>query len=228
MRGSSLTEPFAGIYEVSDAARIIYATSPRPQGYPVTNRHIIRWIRRGLALPSLADVPGRELLMSFPDLISMRVIALLRMIGVSFHAIYTAERWLRDTTGVTRPFATEIIWTESRHIFTDRAGQLIAASLGGQYAFTELMEEHLIPIAGLTFDPSGIADSWAPHGFDVVVLRPDVQFGAPCIRGTRTPTRALWEMYQGGDSPPFLAEVYDLSLANVQSAIEWETCLAAA
>ena len=219
-------EPYAGIYEVSDVARMVRATARLPDvPYTVNSRHIIRWIRKGLALPPLAEVPGRELLISFEDLISMRVIALLRASGVTWRKIYVAERWLREYTGASRPFATEVVWTASHEIFADREGAFIAASLGGQYPFLELVKQYLVPVAGLTFDERRIAASWSPD--EDILLDPTIQFGEPCIRGTRIPTRTLWSMREGGDPSDFIASVYSLKPRQVEEAIAWENRLAA-
>jgi len=213
-------EEFEGIYEIRDAADYIKATITVPRPYTVSNRHLIRWIRRGLALPELSDVPGRELVIAFEDLVSMRVISLLRAIGIGFPVIYRAERWLRDNTGARRPFATELVWTEARNIFCQRESQLIAASLGGQYAILELFRDYLWPVAGLEFNDRKIAVAWKPHAD--VVLRPSIQFGAPCIAGTRIPTRAIWGMKKGGDSIEFLSRSYEVDEAKIRHAVEWE------
>jgi uncharacterized protein (DUF433 family) len=157
------------------------------------------------------------------------VIALLRATGFSFRQIHASERFIRRTTGARRPFATAKIWTADgiREIFTEYEDVLLAASLGGQLPFLQLVEEQLVPVAGLTFDVRGVADSWRP-GNDGIVLDPAIQFGAPCIRGTRIPTRTLWGMRQGGDSLGFIAEVYGLEPERVEEAIQWEKQLAAA
>ena len=67
-----------GIYDVPEAARYLRATSHAEELYPVSSRKLIGWIRRGLASPDLSDVEGRELLIEFEDLVSMRVVAALR------------------------------------------------------------------------------------------------------------------------------------------------------
>jgi uncharacterized protein (DUF433 family) len=213
-------EEFEGIYEIRDAACYIKATMMVPRPYTVTNRHLIRWIRHGLALPELSDVPGKELVIAFEDLVSMRVVSLLRAIGIGFPVIYRAERWLRGTTGARRPFATELVWTEARNIFCRRESQLVAASLGGQYAILELFRDYLWPVSGLEFNDRKIAVAWKPH--DDVVLRPSIQFGVPCIAGTRIPTRAIWGMIRGGDSIDFLSKSYDVDGAKIRHAAEWE------
>ena len=86
------------------------------RAYPVTSRHLIRWIRKGLAHPALSDVPGRDLTIAFQDLVSMRVIASLRAAGVSWPRIRAAEAWLRQHTGCQRPFATEQLWTDQSDV----------------------------------------------------------------------------------------------------------------
>ena len=226
MAGSSPS--YEGIYEVSNAARIIRATSSFLETrYLINNRHVLRWIRKGLSLPALRDVPGRELAISFADLISMRVIALLRINGVSWKKIYETERWVRRNVGAPRPFATERFWTALHEIFVDKEGALLAASMGGQYPFVELVGERLVPVAGLTFE-DGIASSWTPAPIQQVLMKPTIQFGAPCIRGTRITTEAVWEMNQGGDSVAFIARVYDLEPEQVKRAIDWENLLVAA
>lgn len=215
-----------GIYEIRDAARYISATITVPKPYIVTNRHLIRWIRRGLALPALSDVPGRQLLIAFEDLISMRVISLLRAVGISFSKIYRAERWLRRETGARRPFATKVVWTEASDIFFKREADLIAASLSGQYAIPELFRDYLWPVAGLDFDERRIAVAWTPH--EDVLLNPSIQFGEPCITGTRIPTKAVWRMVEGGDPIEFVAKSYDIHAKKVKNALHWEESLAAA
>ncbi len=214
------TSGFEGIYEIRDAALYIKATMSMPSPYTITNRRLIRWIRHGLTLPALSNVHGTKLIVSFEDLISLRVIALLRASGISFPKIYEAERWLRKETGARRPFATEVIWTNSSEIFQLTGAELIAASLGGQYAMKELFESHLWPVAGLEFDDRKIAVAWKPS-LDIA-LRPTIQFGEPCIIGTRIPTSAVWAMVKGGDSIGFLSESYRVDQTKLLHAIEWE------
>src|SRR4051794_38518145 len=75
-------DQFEGIYEVPDVAKYIYAAdrtkyeaADNASGrdshadYRVTSRHLIRWIRKGLALDELKDIPGRELVITFEDLV---------------------------------------------------------------------------------------------------------------------------------------------------------------
>jgi uncharacterized protein (DUF433 family) len=211
---------FEGIYDVPEAARYIRAAR-RGEIYTVGAGGLIRWIRRGLASPDLVDVHGNELLLGFEDLISMRVIVALRAAKVSWHEIRGAESWLRKATGAQRPFATETLWTGQGEVFADWSQRLVSASLGGQLAL-DLLRQYLIPVHGLKFNENSSQPvEWEP--FDDVVLDPLVQFGAPCIRGTRIPTRTVWGMVEAGDSPAWVAEAYGLSQAEVLAAGAWES-----
>jgi uncharacterized protein (DUF433 family) len=214
---------FEGIYDVPSAARYLLASRMAREAYPVKSRSLIRWIRKGLALPELAEVPGRELLIAFEDLISMRIIAALRAYGVSWPRIHAAERWLREHTGHERPFATEEIWTERSDVFAYFRDMLITASRHGQMAFT-ILEEYIIPVSGLTFERR-VARTWEPSPF--ILLNPSIQFGAPCIKGTRIPTHSVWGMIEGGDPAELVLRSYGITEEELDAAVAWEERLAA-
>jgi uncharacterized protein (DUF433 family) len=214
---------FQGIYDIPSAARYLLAARGAEEAYPVSSRHLIRWIRKGLALPEFSTVPGRELLIAFQDLISMRVIAAMRAAGVAWSDIYWAESWLRENVREPRPFATEELWTSRSDIFTRFRQMLISASRHGQIAM-EVLTDQLIPISGLRFERQ-VARMWEPR--DLILLDPKVQFGAPCIKGTRIPTRAIWGMVQGGDPPELVQRAYEITDEELEAALEWEKRLAA-
>lgn len=215
---------FRGLYEPVEASRFIATTLSRMTPLRVTSDKLIYWIRRGLTDRELATVSGRELLLSFEDLISMRVIAALRAAGVKFSRIYEAEKWLRSVTRHPRPFATEMLWTERSDVFVEMKSRLIAASRGGQYA-SRIVEEYLIPIHGLTFDIHHVARTWEPR--ENILLDPLVQFGAPCIKGTRIPARTLWGMVRGGDQVEYVARSFRVGVEHVENAVGWEESLTA-
>ena len=212
-----------GIYDLPSAARYLLAARGAEEAYPISSRGLIRWIRNGLALPRLASVPGRELLIEFEDLVSMRVIAALRGAGVSWPSIYEAEEWLRRNVRHPRPFATEELWTSRSDIFTRFRRVLISASRHGQIAM-DILTDHLIPVSGLEFEKQ-VARAWEPQ--DLIFLDPKVQFGAPCIQGTRIPTRSIWGMIEGGDPRELVRRAYDIREDELEAALAWEDRLAA-
>ncbi len=216
---------FRGIYDVPEAARYLKAVPYGSVIYAVSSTRLLNWIRRGVASRDLVQVHGVEMVIDFEDLISMRVIASLRAAGVGWMEIHRTRKWLQDVVGAQCPFATEYMWTGQGQIFVDWTERLISASRHGQMALG-MLKEYLIPIHGLEFDnDTHVATSWEP--VDGVVLQPRIQFGAPCIKGTRIPTRTISGMVEAGDSVDWLAAAYGISSDDVNAACEWETRLQA-
>lgn len=219
---------FKGIYIASEAALYLNATLkrdvPRLQEIQaIRSRSLIRWIRVGLTSPELSIVPGKDLLIGFEDLISMRVIAILRALGVSWVRIHRAERWLRERTGYIRPFAIERVWTETTDVFADFHEGFIAASRGGQLAFTQILEQYLTSVQDTIFVPYdgvNVADSWTPH--EDILINPRIQFGEPCIKGTRIRTRVMSELLDGGDTIPYVMRAFNLTEQQITHTLEWE------
>ena len=216
---------FEGIYDVPEAARYLKASIHGDVVYPITSTKLIRWIRQGLAAPELSSNPGRDMLIAFEDLVTLRIIAALRAVQVGWVEIRRTEKWLRERTGARRPFATEYLWAGQGQIFIDWTQRLISGSRSGQLALG-MLRDYLIPIHGLTFDEeTRIATSWEPLGG--ILLEPQIQFGTPCIKGTRIPTRTIAGMVEAGDSADWVAKVFGLTLEDVKVACDWETRLGA-
>ncbi len=216
-------ESLEGIYEVVEAAKYIYVGNFLDNDFKPNPTMLLRWIRQGFSSPDLVNVPSRQLLIDFEDLVSLRAITFLLSLGVSWQKIRDADSYLRKQTGHSRPFATQRLWTEAVDIFAEIDGFILAASKGGQLPFLELVRNNLVDVHGLTFSKKGIADSWTPR--EVVILRPNIQSGNPCIKGTGIPTRSIWNMYQGGDSVGFIGESYGVAENDIIQALKWESDL---
>ena len=80
-----------------------------------------------------------------------------------------------------------------------------------------IIKDYLIPVGGLQFADQ-VARSWSPQ--PGVVLDPAVQFGEPCIRDTRIPTRAVWSLVRGGDSQDLVARAYGITQGELTAALE--------
>ena len=216
---------FTGIYGLPEAARYLNVADSARNAYPpVSSSGVIRWTRRWLEMPAKDGVRGSDLTLTFIDLISMRVIAALRGARVGWKDIKNFERRLRETAGVKKPFASESLWTG--RALDDWKSRLAPNGRNGRTAF-ETLRRNLLPEHGLTFcEESGMAEFWTPARG--VRLHPQIQFGAPCIEGTRIPTDAIYGMVKAGDSPEFSARAYRISIESVDAALEWESRLAAA
>ena len=199
------------------------ATSRGDTKFSVDSRKLNRWLGKGLASSRFCQVTTAERLLGFEDLISLRVIAVLRKAGVNLSDIYDAQKWLQKETGVQRPFATENLWTGQGEVFTAWAEKLVSIGRNGQLAL-EFLREQMIPVDDLVFDgTSHVAFSWEP--LSGIVLEPEVQFGAPCIKGTRIPTRTISVMIEAGDSLEWVATTFDISTREVRAARVWESRL---
>lgn len=217
------TTAFAGVYKIPEAARYLYVTSPTSPGFPKPMpRQLMSWMRQGITAMHLTSASGHHVVIDFQDLISMRVISFLHGMGVSLGKIRKAKAYLEAMTGHSHPFATEMLWTETVDIFAEIGPMLITASKSGQLPFLDLVKQNLVNIHGMTFS-QGVADSWAPQ--PGILLKPNIELGAPCIAKTGIPTHAVWRMFLGGDTVPFLAQSYGIEQTRIQQALEWENNL---
>ncbi len=178
MTAETVDSGFNGLYSVAEAARYLRATTAahagtqtagqvavsdedqlRPQG-------LLRWIRKGLALPALAGQPGRDVLMTFEDLITLRLIVILRRAGYSLQHVRRVEDFMREMTGDPRPFATRDLWRAQywKELYGELDGRLMSATKQGQLAFEFVMQElrRVMDLEQLEFDEAGIAENGAP------------------------------------------------------------------
>ncbi|MCJ7510446.1 MAG: DUF433 domain-containing protein [Dehalococcoidia bacterium] len=231
-RATPLRRPYSGIYSVPDAALYLRATTPPPEMVlrlwekkrrvfiGPNSRHLYAWIRRGVE-----DYSGRDIVLTFEELVRMRMIVILRSRGLSLPAILSSESYIRSLTGSPQPFVTESLWSSSSDIFLEFMG-LLAVTKQGQLAM-EFLKEYLLPVHhGLEFDAAGISAIWRP--MPGVLIDPDIQFGAPCIEGTRVETEAIWSFHQTGETIDRLASWYAVDRQQIEAAIEWEATLARA
>ena len=242
LSASAITLPrrsYGGSYTVRDAALFLRVTTPSAD-VPVTvwaerhepvlsasSRALYAWIRAGVECTEPQEVSSRDRVIGFHDLVRLRMYAVLRSRGVQLREIRAAEEFARQLTGRRDPFLTEPIWTYGSDVFLRWAERLIAATRGGQVGMEELLREYLRPVLhGMTFDDDEVAQTWSPHAG--VLVDPEIEFGAPCIEGTRVQTEAIWAFWQAGDSVEVLARAYGLGVAQIEDAIGWEERLASA
>lgn len=208
-----------GAYSIPDATLFIYATLARPSKIKLNTKHLYYWTKEGLAGGYLTGVKNKHLFINFRDLISLRVIAAFRSQGIKRKDIAIADSVLRKRFGWDYPFATVEFWSAKPDIFIKIGGLPLAVSKHLQMAM-EFFEQYMRPAHGLSFDLSGIAGKWQPR--PDILLDPKIQFGEPCISGTRIPTEVIWSFYRAGDSIDFIAAMYGISKRRVENAIKWE------
>ncbi len=211
---------FDGVYEPGDVARYLAATLPW-RAQPLTGRRVLRWIRGALVAPERQELRAWELTINFEDLVTCQVITLLREAGFSLQRIRAAEDFYADFFKIPKPFAYAPFWHTFPDILTKVDGRLLSGTRGGQYAFDFLAEYTKPVLSDLEFrDDTGRPCRWRPC--EGISLKPNIQFGQPCIDGTRIPTSALWGYYNAGDRVDFIAESYGIEVAEVERALRWE------
>ena len=227
MATQEFTQPqFMGIYGIPEAARYLAMSSPLTNGHSVHPKQLHRWVAASLFQSAPPMFPSRTRLITFLDLVSLRIVAVLRSRGVKPQQIREADDWLRTELAIPSPLASQPLWTYGSQVFVVFEERLIAASLSGQQAMSFLRDWLSKADHGLAFDKQLLASSWSPH-VDVR-LDPQFQFGEPCIDGTRIPTRAIYSKLRAGDSVDTIASLYGLGQTQVLNAQQWEERLVAA
>jgi len=211
---------FLGTYSISSAVLYILATTTNGSNLHLSTRHLHHWTREGLAGGYLTGIRNKRLYINFRDLISLRAIAAMRANGMSHREIMIAERVLKERYGHDYPFATMEFWTlPPKDILIKEGGTLLSASRHLQAAMG-FFEEYMRPYHNLTFDIFSISATWRPY--NNVLLDPQIQYGEPCIEGTRVPTQVLYSFHLAGDSIDTLSYFYGIQPGRIKDAIAWE------
>jgi len=201
-----------GLYTIPDAGRLTR-----------THRNTVgSWVRLGYV--DAAEGDSRRLL-SFEDLISLRIVAKLRGAGVDLATIKNAETQLARQWNVAKPFAVGAFRTGYGAIITalSQGERPVAVEGSFQEILIELIEKDLEDVS--YDDRSGRAHQW--RVWRHVTIRPDLQFGQPCIQGTRVTTQTVHQFIAGGDTFEELAEDFGIEVEKLDAAFRYEEWLSA-
>jgi uncharacterized protein (DUF433 family) len=211
---------YSGTYSIPSATLYVLATSSNSTKLHLSTKHLYRWTKDGLAGGYLTGIRNRKLFINYKDLISLRAISAMRTKGMKHRDIIKAENVLKEHFQCDYPFATYDFWTiPPKDIFVKENGILLSASRHLQSAM-EFIAEYLQPYHNMTFDVFGLSASWKPH--PNVLLDPQIQYGEPCIEGTRIPTQVIWSFNNAGDSVDDLAYFYGITKNRIEDALDWE------
>lgn len=198
-----------GAYLQSEAALLV--SLPRTT--------VRRWLQfeRGESTPcTTAALP----LVSFLDLISLRAVTALRQAGLHLSQIRKGTLYMRDTLKIEHPLASEDLLTDGVHRFFGQGAGILSEDRSGQWAAQELVRTYLqdVHYRAMARQQHRLATSWEPQG---VRIDPLVQRGAPCVAGSRVQIAMLKRYTDAGDSPEHLAELFELDVANLRTALQW-------
>lgn len=233
MNATTVTDrPFlAGVYPIADATAIIQATRSEKQSVAlahhrkalerINSRHLYRWVREGLAGDYLLGLRGKEVALTFLDLVSLRLISVLRAHGISSAEIRRTHIGLQEARGWAHPFAMEPIWISGLGIYIREHDLPVRLGRDKNWqAALDFTDLYIGSIHRLAFDEDERAVSWEPE--EGILMDPKISLGEPCLKGTRIATQTIWALHAAGDPIERIAQAYDLPVDRVEVALAWE------
>lgn len=207
-----------GMYDPVEAAGLVRVS-------PAT---LVGWLSATKSRPALLK-PSLGGLLSFHDLISLRVIAELRHHGAPLKRIAEGIRWLQSDWGTPSPLAhqnaVDNLAAAAGSVFA-RPGPALGWEDVGRGGQQSLQDVILPLLRRIEYGPDDLAAIWRP--MDGVWRNPRVQAGASCVDPTRIATRVISRRLDLGESSADIAWDYDLDIADVTAAKEFERSLVAA
>jgi uncharacterized protein (DUF433 family) len=225
-----------GLYSLRDVARIIGEETPSVRRW--ANGYSWRIGERvGQSDPVLSpDFPGLASrgILTFLDLIELRMVSFFRRAGISMQTIRAAARIYSRWWNTRHPFASSRIRTDGYRLFADYVPEL-EEDPGARPICQELPQCQLVIrefaepfLLHLDFTDEIAAHYW-PLGKDrSIVLDPSRSFGKPIVDPEGVPTRALYLAFLAGESRERIAWWYEVRHEAVADAISFEQALAAA
>lgn len=221
-----------GSYTAPEAARLLRTTPLNVnrwlRGYTYTRSGEARrmpplWTTQHVAIED-------HLELGFRDLIELRFVKAFLDAGVGLLAIRNCLEYARECAKDDRPFSTRRFQTDGKTIFLesiDRGGDVLGEPKlldlkKKQYAFKQVIER--------TFKDLDIEDDavarWRPfHGKKSIVIDPGRAFGQPIASDFGVPTVALAEAVEAEGSAEDVARIFDVPVAVVRDAVQFETDL---
>ncbi|MDP0500942.1 MAG: DUF433 domain-containing protein [Verrucomicrobiota bacterium JB022] len=215
-----------GIYTVPEASRLSEVAPSRIRrwmsGYRCKGKTYERyWVGQ------LPKMEGKQAV-GFLDLIELRFMHFFLAQGVSLQRIKQVHQALQHRHGISHPFSTGQYGTDRVNILeqaADELGERLWVNVTSGQAELKFVEQF---IHQLDFGSDSLAARWWPRGRDnLVVLDPQRNFGKPMLASCGVPTRAIITALRANDTVEAVAEWYEVSIAEVQAALEFERSLAA-
>lgn len=191
-----------------------------------------RWIdgyeRRGIDYPRVVrlEATGDEVV-TWGEFTEARLLAEFRDQGVPVQRMRPAVERLREIFNTAYPLAhgrpwidaagKELVLRVQEEVDLDR--KLLLVVVRNDQLMLTLPTEHFVESA--EFDERGVVRRLRPMTeLESVWLDPLRQFGEPVVRSV--PTEVIAEQVRAGDTPAHIAELYELSEADVLQAIRYE------
>ncbi len=215
-----------GLYTIGEVATFTRIPAPQVRrwlrGYRSGNRNY-----PPLWSSELSDSPLPQAL-GFHDLLEVRIVYAFRQYGVSLPTIRKAYQHAREYFERAYPFTCQRFLTDGRTVFAEileQAGEAEDAKLldmvRKQYVFEKVVRPSLY--AGIEYDESGSAQRWfLADRKRRIVLDPARNFGKPILAESGVPTEALFAAYQLEQDSRRVAAIYEVLVADVETAIRYQ------
>jgi uncharacterized protein (DUF433 family)/DNA-binding transcriptional MerR regulator len=219
-----------GVFHLRDVSTLLRVTDHqvREQALSLSPQQISGWAQKGLFQIAKEDLFGVRRYIRFLDLVTLRMVTILRSHGVSLGKISSSHDYLQDALSTRRPFVKTLLWVDdvdvAEDVFTEVDNILVTASRFGQVPFSRLLKTRIVNATRMSFNERGDASKW--HPARGVLIDPKIRSGAPCIEGTGIATSTIYGLREAGESDQEIAQWYELNINQVQHALRWEELLA--
>lgn len=200
-----------GIYSLPNASQILKRSDRK-----MSTRQVRSWARRGLTY-GVHDTESGSGVLTFQDLVSLEVEGRLRRAGMTSQGVRQLEHRLRVAFPEwDHPLARGIFYITGRRVWAtmDPSHPNILFEVLGKMRDQYVMSPMVKPFCRqVTFDEDDRrAIRWDLN--DWVQIDPLIQFGAPIVKGTRTPVSTIAANLRAGTAEQ-VADWYDLTLEQI-------------
>lgn len=221
-----------GLYTTREAARLIevpvWSIRRWSQGYTYVYRGD-RFYSKPAVATDIARIEG-QIVLSFADLMELRILNQFLKTGVSWKTIRIASQKARDILLVSHPFSTRSFKTDKHTILMELASNLGDKSLldllSDQFALDSILDSYLIS-GDIEFDDDKPLRWWPSGKEEKVVIDPSRSFGAPIIAENGIQTSVLKKSFDAEGSLEIVANWFQITEESVQKAVDFENRLAA-
>lgn len=223
-----------GVYSFADAARFIGAKPRELRRWALGYSHKTRGGDEAFSSPlwrtQLADTDIEGL--GFKDLIELRFVHAFRDEGVPLQVIRRTLEEARDRLSSPYPFTCKKFKTDGKRIFMEVIEETGDESLVDIVKRQNVIQKVIGPSLreGVEMDMQGEAARWFPlRGSKAIVFDPARKFGQPILADFDVPTVAIVDAVKAeGGNEKRIAKLYDVPLAAVRKAMEFESRVAVA
>lgn len=206
-----------GVYDLDEISRLLAMPSAK----------VVAWANESADGLGPIVPPTFDRAFSFADLVSFRVALTISDHGVSDSDLRRGVALLREQFATNQPLADEHVIDRLAvsgkaflaHLATDGPPDYVDLGKGRHGVIQDVIKLYLKRIR---FSRDGSASAWQPT--DSVLLDPRIQAGAPCVAGTRIPTKTISELLLE-ESVEEVAAEFGISAKQVRGAADFQASL---